>query len=116
MEEFLTRYPHYADFKRMEEESKALHIAASNDKLEVLKYLCSLVRLMYCLCFMSACMQYTHNMHTLYTRQYNILVHITRAKEWNITGKITLILCTCISYYAATYSQLYSDLASIHML
>ena len=55
MEEFITRYPHYADFKRMEDENTALHIAASNDKLEVLKYLCSLVRLMYCSCFMSGC-------------------------------------------------------------
>ena len=41
----MTRYPQYADFKRMEDENTALHIAASNDKLEVLKYLCSLVRL-----------------------------------------------------------------------
>ena len=47
MEEFMTRFPQYADFKRMEDENTALHIAASNDKLEVLKYLCSLVRLLF---------------------------------------------------------------------
>jgi ankyrin repeat protein len=54
MEECVTRFPQYADFKRMEDENTALHIAASNDKLEVLKYLCSLVRLMYSSCFTSA--------------------------------------------------------------
>jgi hypothetical protein len=53
MEECVTRFPQYADFKRMEDENTALHIAASNDKLEVLKYLCSLVRLMYSSCFTS---------------------------------------------------------------
>ena len=47
MEEFMTRFPQYADFKRMEDENTALHIAASNDKLEVLKYLCSLVRILF---------------------------------------------------------------------
>ena len=45
MEECITRFPEYADFKRMEDGNTALHIAASNDKLEILKYLCSLVRL-----------------------------------------------------------------------
>ena len=47
MEECITRFPEYADFKRMEDGNTALHIAASNDKLEILKYLCSLVRLVY---------------------------------------------------------------------
>ncbi len=60
MEECVTRFPQYADFKRMEDENTALHIAASNDKLEVLKYLCSLVRLMYSSYFTSV-----HTMHTM---------------------------------------------------
>ena len=49
MEEFMTRYPQYADLKRVEDENTALHIAAANNKLEVLKYLCSLVRLIWCI-------------------------------------------------------------------
>ena len=69
MEEFITRYPHYADFKRMEDENTALHIAASNDKLEVLKYLCSLVRLMCHSCFMSGCMHTVQRDNIPYSRK-----------------------------------------------
>ena len=47
MEEIVSRYPEHVNFKRMEDENAALHIAAANDKLEVLKHLCTIVRFYY---------------------------------------------------------------------
>ena len=45
MEEIVSRYPEHSNFRRMEDENTALHIAAANNKLEVVKHLCSIVRL-----------------------------------------------------------------------
>jgi ankyrin repeat protein len=72
MEECVTRFPQYADFKRMEDENTALHIAASNDKLEILKYLCSLVRLMYSSYFTSAYNAYNEYTNSIVKMQYSM--------------------------------------------
>ena len=47
MEEFMTRFPQHVNFKRVEDEDTPLHIAAANNKLEVLKHLCKVVGHLY---------------------------------------------------------------------
>ena len=45
MEEITVLYPQHVNFRRMEDENTALHIAAANNRLEVLKHLCTIVSL-----------------------------------------------------------------------
>ena len=44
----MARYPEHVNYKRVEDENTALHIAAANNRLEVLKHLCTIVSTLSC--------------------------------------------------------------------